>query len=250
MRNLILSCVILSLVSMSPLALQADDAGARAIIESAIERNGGEKRLAKVKGTASKIKGSVNVNGIPIPFTGEIASHGGTRQRISVSLSIDGQAIAFVSVVNQGEGWRKIVDNTVEMTADELTEAKASAYSVYVQTLIPLRDKAFELTSFGEREVAGRKVGGVTVSHEGRRPINLFFDKETYRLLRSEVTVRDEATFKEVQEESTMSDFKEFDGVPRATKITVKRNGQLHAEIEVEDFKTSETVDEALFAKP
>lgn len=250
MRTLLFSVVITSLAILSPRTLQADDAGARAIIEAAIERNGGEKRLAKAKGTSSKIKGSVQVNSIPVPITGDIASHGGTRQRISVALSIDGQAVAFVSVVNQSEGWRKIVDNTVEMTADELIEAKASAYSAHVQTLIPLRDKAFELTSFGEREVGGRKVVGITVTHEGRRPINLFFDKENYRLLRTEMTVRDETTFKEVPEESTMSDFKEFNGIPRATKITVKRNGQLYADLEVEDFKTSETVDETLFAKP
>lgn len=249
MRLPVIPCVLLLLIVVPPQVF-ADDAAARTIIKSAIEHNGGETRLGKLKLMTSKIKGSVHINGVAIPFAGEFVSHGGNQQRITVTLNADGQMITFASVLNQESGWRKIGDNVEVMSAEQLAEAKASAYSAHISTLYPLREKEFQLATFGDREVAGRQAVGITVSREGFRPINLLFDKENYRLLRTEMTVRDESTFKEVPEESTMSDFKEFDGIPHATKITVKRNGELHAEIEVEDFKPSDKVDESLFAKP
>ena len=116
--------------------------------------------------------------------------------------------------------------------------------------MLPLKDKAFQLAPFGEIEIAGHKVVGVNVTREGHRSINLFFDKETLRLVRSETVVRDEATSKEVTEESTYSEFKTIDGTVQSTKVSIKRNGVSHAEVEVEEFKPTETIDESVFAKP
>ena len=117
-------------------------------------------------------------------------------------------------------------------------------------SLAPLKDKAFSVSTFGEAEIAGRKAVGVNVTREGHRPINLFFDKETFRLVKSETRVKDETSGQEVTQESTFGEFKVVEGTQQPLKITIKRDGKPHADVEVEEFKLSESLDDSLFAKP
>ncbi len=235
---------------VSNLSQAADDAASRAIVEKALETHGGEKHLAKFKATTSKIKGTIYIAGAPVPFTGEVAGQGADQQRVVISFTLDGQTISLISVLNRDKGWIKINNDTIDMTAVQLAETKASAYSGWVATLLPLRDKAFTLMPFGEIEDAGRKAVGVNVTREGHRPINLFFDKETHRLVKSETRVRDETTGQEVTEESSFGEYKPVEGAQQPMKITVKRDGKPHADVEVEEYKPTEKLDDSVFAKP
>ena len=228
----------------------ADDAASRAIVEKAIEKNGGEKVLAKYKGTTSKMKGTIQINGAPVTFTGELSSQGADQMRINISFVLDGQSISFASGLNRDQGWVKINNDTVDMSAEQLTETKETTYSAWMTSLLPLKDKAFQLAPSGEIEIAGRKATGVNATREGHRPVNLFFDKESLRLVRSETRVRDDATSQDVTEESTYSEFKTVEGTQQAMKVSIKRNGKSHAGIEVEEFKLSEKLDDSVFAKP
>jgi hypothetical protein len=162
---------------------------------------------------------------------------------------MDGQAISLMSVVNRDKGWLKINETTIDLSADQLAETKEQAYAGWVATLLPLKDKAFVLSPFGETEVAGRKAIGVNVTREGHRPVNLFFDKETTGLVKTESRVKDDTTGQEVTEESTYGEYKIVDGVLQAMKITVKRDGKPHADVEVEEIKPSEKLDDSVFAK-
>ncbi len=69
-------------------------------------------------------------------------------------------------------------------------------------------------------------------------------------MVRFETRVRDEATAQEVTEESSYSEFKTVEGTQRAMKVSIKRNGKSHADIEVDEFKLSEKLDDSVFAKP
>ncbi len=228
----------------------ADDAASQAVVEKGIQAQGGEKQLAKFKASTSKIKGTIYLAGAPAPFTGEVAGQGADQQRVVISFAVDGQTVSLISVLNRDKGWIKINNDTIDMPAEQLADVKESAYSGWVATLLPLRDKAFTLMPFGEIEVAGRKAVGVNVTHEGHRPINLFFDNETHRLVKSETRVRDETTGQEVTEESLFSEYKPVEGAQQPIKITVKRNGKPHADVEVEEFKPAEKLDDSVFAKP
>ena len=228
----------------------ADDAASRAIVEKAIEVHGGEKVIAKFKATSSKIKGTIYINGAPVSFTGEIDTQGPEQLKALISFTLDGQSISFVSVLNRGQGWLKINNDTVDTPAEQLADMKESTYSGWVTSLVPLKDKAFVLAPFGEAEIGGRKAVGVNVTREGHRPINLFFDKESSRLVRTESRVRDETSGQEVNEESTYSEYKPIDGIQHPTKITVKRNDKPHADVEVTELKLTEKLDDNVFAKP
>lgn len=90
----------------------------------------------------------------------------------------------------------------------------------------------------------------MNVTREGRRPINLFFDKETFHLVRTETRVKDETTSQEVTEESTFSEYKLIEGAQQPLKITIKRNDKPHADVEVTEFKYVEKLEDSVFAKP
>jgi hypothetical protein len=227
-----------------------DDAASRELINTVIEKNGGEKLLAKVPARASKIKGTMALFGSPIPITGELASQGGDQHRMSISLSVDGQSITFISVLNHDHGWQRLYDQTNEMSDEQMTEAKEAAYAGWLATLLPLRDKAFQLSSAGEIEIDKRPALGVNVTREGRRPFKMFFDKETFRLVRTETTIRDESTSKNMSQETTYSDFKVVEGISHAKKVSIKRDGQPHVDVEVVSFKPSEKLEDSVFAKP
>lgn len=242
--------MLVGLTLVIPSFVVADDAASRALTEKAIHAHGGEKTIAKFKGITSKIKGTLHINGDPVAFTGEVSSQGADQQKVFVSFELDGMVISFFSVFNRGQGWLKINDNTMDMSADQLAEAKESSYAGWVASLVPLKDKAFSLAPFGEIEIAGRKAIGVNVTREGHRPINLFFDKETSRLARSETRVKDETTAQEVTEEATFGEYKSIEGILQAVKLTIKRNDKPYAEVEVTEIKLSEKLDDSVFAKP
>lgn len=240
--------LIVNLILAIPGVSIADDAASRQLVEKSIEKMWGDK-FEKTKAMTTKMKGTIHLNGADIPFTGDVSGQGYDQQRLSVSLTIDGQTIAFASVLNRDQGWLKINDNTADMPEDKLKETKEQAYAGWVSSLLPLKDKAFQLAPFGEIDIGGRKAVGVGVTREGHRSITLFFDKETSYLVRTETVVRNDDG-QEVTEETTYSDFKAFDGVQNPTKATIKRNGQPHVDAEIEEFKAFEKLDDSNFARP
>jgi hypothetical protein len=137
----------------------------------------------------------------------------------------------------------------MDMDKDKLMEEKESSYGRWVANVMPLKDKAFTLAPLGETKVDKTDAIGIKVSHKGYRDINLFFDKKTHLLLKSETRVKDDSG-KEVTQEAYFSDYKDVEGIKHATKIVIKRDGAEFLEGETTDFKLVEKLDNSEFEKP
>ena len=229
-------------------AAEQDDA--KNIIDKAIKAHGGQEKLAKLKAVTMRLKGTLHQPGGDVPFTGEMVTQGADQSRLVLDGESNGAKFTFVQVLNGDKGWHKINDDTQELNADQLAEAKEEAYESWAATLAPLHDKAFDLSSLGEVKVEHRPAIGVRVSSKGHRDVNLYFDKELSLLIKSEIRVKDEESGMEVNQESTYSDFKEIDGIKEATKIVVKRDSKPFVEATVEQVKREEKADDSIFAKP
>src|SRR5262249_51138631 len=130
-------------------------------------------------------------------------------------------------------------------------EAQEELYAQSVETLVPLRDKAFTLAPVGEVKVGDQPAIGVRVSRKDHRDISLFFDKDKGLLLKSERIVKDEmAGGKEVLQESVYSNYKYTDAGLAAMKITIKRDGKPYVDSETKEVKLDEKLDDAVFGKP
>jgi hypothetical protein len=228
--------------------VRADDVlTPRSVLDKGIEAMGGKAYLGKFKASSSKMKGEIFIQGAKLPFAGDVQTQGADQQRVAIELTIDGQKISVVQVLNRDRGWVKLNDAT--MDKDKLAETLEQTHAGWVATLVPLTDEAFKLDTVGEVQVEGQPAIGIRVSHAGRRDVNLFFDKKTRLLVKTETRVKDEETKQEMTEESFLSGYDGKD-IQQAFKITVKRDGKLFLEAELSDIKLEEKLDDSVFAKP
>ena len=227
-------CVFLAsgLVLAVALAARADDAAARALVEKAVQAHGGAARLAKLPAVTATIKGTFHGFGEAVPFTGATAADGADRHRAEFAAEAGGQKFRLVHVLRGDRGWVKVDDETQELDKDALAEAREEAHAVWVATLAPLKDPAFGLAPLGEVEVEKRPAAGVKVSCKGRRDVNLYFDKETGLLVKTEARVQDDDG-REMTEETILADYREVQGTKQAMKFTVRRDGKPYLEGEV-----------------
>jgi outer membrane lipoprotein-sorting protein len=233
-------------------AARADDVSeARAVVDKAIKAMGKDvaEKGAKYKAVIMKIKGTVHIMSAALPYNGEFAVQLPEQSRLTIEGEAMGQTFKLILVVNGDKGWIKLMDKTVDLDKEKLAQEKAANYVRWVTLLTPLQDKAFSLSPLGEVKVGKAEAVGVKVSHKKHQDVNLFFDKKTGLLVKSESRVKDDSG-KEVTEEILYSDFKEVEGIKRPTKIAIKRDGNEFLDGETTDYKLVEKLDDSEFAKP
>jgi hypothetical protein len=230
-------------------AARADDAKAKEVIAKAIEAHGGEAEMKKLDATSMKMKGTIHVMGMDIPFTGDAASQGLDKRKIDLEIDVMNQKIRVTNVFNKDKGWAKVNDDVKEMDKDQLAEATEQAHSQLVATLIPLKDKAYTLSVVGDEKVGNAAVTVIRVERKGRRDVTLSFDKKTYLLLKTERRVKDEMSGQEVTEEGFYLEYNDK-GLRQPKKLSVKRDGKIFVEAEVVELTTDVKFDEKGFEMP
>lgn len=250
MRGMAFLAFVVGLVVSTAPVFADEQADLRALIEKGIKARGDADKLARNKAQQWKGKGKFHGLGEAIDFSGEWAVQlpGQTRNRLE--MDFNGAKFERVSVVNGDKGWIKLNGNLEEMDKDQLTEEKAQAHVGLVASLLPLRDKSFQLASLGEAKVGDRPAVGVRVSQKNQRDVSLFFDKETGLLLKSETRVKDPQSGQEATQELLYGDYRAVDDVKHPMKVTIKRDGKPFVEVEWTDFKAQEKLDDGTFAKP
>lgn len=231
-------------------AARADDsAEARALVDRALKAQGGAERLAKLPAVSGKLKGIFHGFGDGVPFTGEFAAQGPDRTRLVIEAEAGDQKLRLVHVLNGNKGWVQVNDDTEELDKEALAEAREEAYAEWVATLVPLRDrKRFRLSPLGEIKIDGRPAAGARVSSEGHGDVNLYFDKASGLLVKTEVRRTEDG--QEVTEETFLGGYKEVQGTKQATRLTVKRDGETYMDCAISEYRLEEKLDAAVFAKP
>jgi hypothetical protein len=226
---------------------KADDVDqARAIIDKAIKAVGGEDKIAKFKTHTWKNKGTYYGVGDGVPYTAIYAVSWPDKSRFEVEGGF------ITAAVDGDKGWMQAMGGEVhEFTKEEMVEQKEVQHQGYVTTLLPLKDKAYTLSPLGETKIADKPAVGVKVSHKDRRDVNLYFDKDSGLLLKSEAKVKvPEEGNKEVSQETLYDDYQQVEGAWVAMKIVVFREGKKYVEGENFDIRIVDKLDEKLFAKP
>jgi hypothetical protein len=252
MRAILALSLGLFLVLSTPGPVPADDqTELYAVIAKAIDAAGGKTKLEKFKAATWKGKGKFHGLGQAIDYTGEWAVQAPGKQRVVIEFEVNNMQFKHMRVVNGDMGWIRMMDNTTDMDKETLAEEKEQMYAGWVSRLTPLKDKGFQLSPLGEVKVGDRDAVGIKVAHKDHRDVNLFFDKQNGLLLKSETQRKDvQAGGRELLEEMLFGDYKEMDGMRRASKVTIKRDGKLYVEAEVFDFRQAEKLDDSVFAKP
>jgi hypothetical protein len=224
---------------------QADDKDAKAILDKAIKALGGEEKLGKAEAFSWKSKGIVIFNGNESESNTEMTVKGLDHLHREF-----GNDQFHGSVVLSGDkGWRKFGDDLRNLEGDFLANEKRNAYLHVVPiTLMPLKGNGFKCETSGEEKVGDKPAVILKITGPDGEDFTLSFDKE------SGMPVKEVAKVlgfqgQELTQEITFADYKDFDGIKKATKIEIKREGERFQTMEITGFKVLDKVDPETFAE-
>lgn len=210
MRSFILLATALFGVIAIRSPAQADD-DARAIIDKAMQAVGGEARLLRARAVQLRVKGTIHAPEGMYPFTAVI--HSQLPAQYKHDMVYDKGAVKVMQLqVYQDDNLAIRVDNQVLNLDAQLSEALLRGrYAESLSTLTPLRGKEIKLTSAGESKVENKPVLSVKVTTKDRPEVQMFFDKETGLLLKTEHRQMDPRSRQEVVQEMFYEDYRELD---------------------------------------
>jgi hypothetical protein len=220
---------------------RADDPKAKAILDRAIKALGGEEKLAKIDAFSWKAKLTYGPAGQEMDA--EVIFKGLDHMRRAYGVNL---------VVLAGDkGWRKVRDSTKELSDESVAYEKRF---IYLQSLpiilLPITRNDFRCEATGEEKVGDKPALVLKITAPDGKDFTLFFDKET-GLPVKEVAQLDVPGGREVTAETAFSDYKDFGGIKKATRIEVKSSGFGSGSSQIiTDFQVLDKVDDGTFAKP
>jgi hypothetical protein len=236
MRTLRLTLLLTSLCCR-PAAGADEPAAVKAILERAIQAVGGKAQLTACRAATWRGKGRFFAVSGPVAYEGEWTVRPPEQARIVIRGRLDGKRFEHTLVLDGDRGWTRTGGARQAMDAARLAEEKERLYAAWVATLAPLAGGGFQLTLLNPTQVDGRNVVRIRVAQEGHRDVDLSFDAATGRVVRSVTRVKNPRTGVRATEEVFYSRYRDFGGLQRATRVTVKVDGRRSAEGEVSDFK-------------
>jgi hypothetical protein len=227
-----------------------DDKDTKAVLDKAIKALGGEENLAKAGTSTWKSKGKLIFGGNENPFTSDTTVQGIDHFRNEFEGEFGGNKVKGVVVLAGDKGWRQFGDNNMELDKGGLANEKRTVYLQVVPiTLLPLRDKAFKVAAAGAEKVGDKPAVALKVTGPDGKDFTLAFDKESGLPVKMVAKVLD-FMGNEFTQETTYGEYKEFQGVKKATKLESKRDGEKFLESQVSEFKILDKVDPKTFAEP
>jgi hypothetical protein len=226
----------------------ADTADPQAVIRKAIDAMGGEEKLARFKCTISKGKCKFYTMGQVVDGTAQMWSQPPRQLKAIFHLNMAGKPLTRIEVVTKDGGWLSLNGKLSPLPADQVAEIYEGMAADQAASLLALKDPGYQITPLGESSVANRSAVGLKVTHAGHRDVLLYFDKERGYLVKMQT--RTKAMGSEVDEENFYTDYRDYEGVRNANKVTTKRDGKTYAEAETTEFKAVEKIPDRVFAKP
>ncbi len=248
--GILVAVVGLSVVGSVPESARGDDKDPMPILDKAIKALGGEEKLAKGTTFLVKSKGNVTINGNEAPVKLATTTQGLDRQQTEFEVEFNGDSLKGVMVLNGKKGWRKFGENIMDLDDEGLATARQGLYLMVVPTMIlPLKGKDFKLELVPEEKVSGKPADVIKVTGPDGKLFTLYIDKETSlptKLIAKVQGMQGE----EFVQETTYSNYKDFDGIKRATKTESLRDGTLFSKQEVTEFKVIDKPAADLFDEP
>jgi hypothetical protein len=250
MKWFLRAVVVASLIGGSSRSTRADDQDTKATLDKAIKALGGEEKLSKATTVSWKSKGTLTFNGNDNEISNRATLQGLDHYRSEFEGKFGDNDVKGVIVLNGDKGWRKFNENESAMDADAVANEKRTIYlNIIPITLVQLKANGFKTEAAGEEKIGDKPATVVKVTAADGKDFKLFFDKESGLPVKlvAQVVGFGGGDF---TMETTYGDFKDFDGIKKATKLTSKRDGQTFMVSEITEFKVLDTVAPETFAQP
>ena len=231
-------------------APKAEPASASAVIDKAVEALGGKDKLAAIKVATWTSKGTLTIGGMEAPFTATLAFQGHDKRRVEFETEFGGSPLKAVAVVNGDKAWRQVNGSTEELSGDDLANEQRNGWREWTPAdVLLLKSPPFKTEPAADADVNGKPAAGVKVTGPHGAPFTIYFDKSTGLPVRQVAAVTT-FTGDPAEEEVNYSDYKDFGGVKKATKVETKHDGQRLLLAEVTAFKLLDAPAAGTFEKP
>jgi len=226
------------------------DKNAQAVLDKGIAALGGAEKLGAVKAATWKAKGKVNFGGNENEFTSAVTVQGLDHYRSEFASDFGGNKFKGVTVLAGKKGWRKFADNRTDLEGDGLANEKRNVYlQVVPMTLVPLKGQAFKVEAAAAEKVADKAASVLKVTAPDGKDFKLYLDQASSQPVKLVAKVVG-FNGQEFMQETMFANYKDFQGIKKATKIEIKRDGETFMTQEVTDFRTVDKVDPKTFSEP
>jgi outer membrane lipoprotein-sorting protein len=231
---------------VSPAAAQ-ESPSPRVILEKAVAAHGGMEQLARVRADWIRLKGTLFVGDKHLTFMGETTVQLPGQFKNVLTVTSGSETHKLVQVLDGEKAWVTVDGQPHKMSATALAEMRETLNLDRAIRLVPLlTEPGYQVAYAGESKVNDRPVVTLKVTAKGRKELRMYFDKETFLLVKTEHTL-DDSMGKEVRQEAYYSDFRELGGYRRPTRIVAFRDGKKVMEGELLEAKYLERVPESEF---
>jgi hypothetical protein len=248
-RYIGVACLTLTVFGIGYPAGAGGDKSAQGILDKAIKALGGEDKLGKAQAFSYKAKGTISFGDNENPFTSQTIVQDLDHNRREFEAEFGGNKFKAVTVINGDKGWRHFGDNTMELDKDGIASEKRNAYlSIIAFSILPLKGKDFKVEALPDAKGDAKSALVKVVGPDGK-DCTLYFNKDSGLLTKQLATVKGFDGM-EFMQETTYAAYKDFDGIKRATKIELNRDGNKFMAQEITEFKLLGKVDPKMFAQP
>ena len=239
-RSLLLALVV---------ALPAVAADPKAVLEKAVAAHGGAAAIDKYAGQKLTVKGTIMAQGMEIGLTGTILRAHPDKEKTTATLNVADMELPLLAVTNGKAASMSVGGQAQPLDDDRKAEALFGAYASNLTRLTPLLKAGgpYTLKAGPEAAVGGNPAVGVIVEHADFKPVTLYFDKETGRLVKSVRAGKDQDG-QDAERESLFADYKAVSGVQLPHALTSTVGGKPLSKFTVEKYELLEKVDASEFA--
>jgi hypothetical protein len=251
MRNVLRVALAVCLVAAAAGLLRAGaPVEVKPVLDKAIKAAGGEANAGKLRAMTWKGSSTLNIGGNELSLKHDVSAQGWDQYRLELEVQAEGQAQNITIVVTGDKIWVMTPDGKVKDEKKEAGFVKGFLYGLRATQMLPAlrQGKGMQFSHLGEVKVADHDAVGLSVTQKGRPDLHLFFDKGTGLPLKSEVRLKT-PDGQERQFEFLLDNYKEFDGLKHATKITVRVDGTDYV-TELSEVQARGELDASTFAKP
>jgi hypothetical protein len=252
LRPLIRAVLCLSFLAAAAGLVRAggDPKEMRQILDKAIKATGGTTRVAKLQGLIWKGTTPIDIGGQQITLKHEGSVQGWNKYRLDLEVQVSGQSQPLVLVMNGPKAWATDGGGkTKEVKGKEIAPVRDFFYGLRLVEMLPeLKGKGFKLSHLGELKVGQRNTVGLAISKKGQPDVNLFFDKENGRPLKSAFRIKT-PDGQEKELELFYDNYKDFGGLKHFTKMTLKFDGQDFV-TEFSEISAAGELEASLFDRP
>jgi peroxiredoxin len=232
-------------------ALVREDADAerkaRGVLERSVEALGGQKRLSEHSVLSYKMHGKLNISAGVVDFDGD-ATLQPTANRMRLAI-VGGGFFKFAIVLDGDHAWIKLNERVQDLPAEAVEEQRERMHAESVAQIYPiLADPQYKLALIIDTKVGDRTAVGVRVRRELHRDVQLFFDTETWRLLKTETQINENG--KDIRQETFLEDYAQIDEVWRPRRSRIRWDGADRALREMSEIRSTDQPEADAFAKP